>query len=1078
MKTFLKTLFVTLLSLPWFASLRAATYYCDPATGSMSNPGTSTSPWSTLEAVFAAGKTFQAGDVINLRNGYHGFPNITGNNSGNVTIQAQSGHTPTAKKLSASNASRWVVAGLTISPEVVGSYERGNFINLPSSCSFITVQSCLIYSAQSISGWTATDWVNRAGTGIQVSSANTVLLNNTVKHIGFGISLGKSAVNSQVTGNLVDHFCYDGLRGLADDCIFDYNIVRHNYNVSANHNDGFQSWSLGPTGNVGEGVVARVTLRGNIIINVQDPSQPLKSNTQAIGCFDGFFDNWIVENNLIIVDHWHGISLYGARNCRIVNNTVIKNPLNNFSSQPWIGVFAHKNGTPSSGNTIRNNLATDFSLSGTFTSDFNIETAAYTSHFVNYAGFDFHLKSGSTAINAGTTSLAPTIDLDKRTRTVPYDVGCYEFASGDTTPPTVSITAPASGALLRGTAVTVSANASDNVGVVGVQFKLDGANLGAEDTSSPYSITWNTTTASNGSHTLTAVARDAAGNTTTSAGVTVTVDNSAPTASITAPANGATVSGASVAVSASASDNVGVVGVQFKLDGANLGAEDTTSPYSISWNTTTASNGSHTLTAVARDAAGNSTTSSAITVTVSNGDTTPPTVSITAPSAGLTVRGTAGIVSASASDNVGVVGVQFKVDGANLGAEDTSSPYSISWNTLNSANGNHSLTAVARDAAGNTTTSAAVTVTVSNSSTLATGGGSWANVSFDNQAATFTAEWDATPSANNMDAAMGLSNGAVPSADIASSYTNLAAIVRFWTTGFIEARNGGTYTAANAIPYSANIDYHFRLVVNVPAHTYSAYVTPVGGTEQTIGLNYAFRTEQSGATQLNNLGCRASATGTSTEVLNVIAADSALKVWLKFDEIAGLVAPDTSKNNNDGTLVNGALWSTGGLGGAVELDGVNDHVTLPSGQANYTGGLTIAVWAYPQSVGSYARFIDFGNGAGSDNIYLSRDGTTSGLRFKVFSGATGGNAVVAANAIALNQWQHFAATLDSSGNVKLYKDGAQVATGTTLVPLNVNRANNFIGRSNWTGDAYFDGAFDDLRIYNRVLSAAEILALP
>ncbi|OLD55486.1 MAG: hypothetical protein AUI64_03530 [Acidobacteria bacterium 13_1_40CM_2_64_6] len=61
-----------------------------------------------------------------------------------------------------------------------------------------------------------------------------------------------------------------------------------------------------------------------------------------------------------------------------------------------------------------------------------------------------------------------------------------------------------------------------------------------------------------------------------------------------------------------------VVGVQFKLDGANYGAEDTTSPYSTSWNTTTVSNGSHTLTAIARDAAGNQTTSSPVTVTVSN----------------------------------------------------------------------------------------------------------------------------------------------------------------------------------------------------------------------------------------------------------------------------------------------------------------------------------------------------------------------------------------------------------------------------------------------------------------------------
>ena len=86
-------------------------------------------------------------------------------------------------------------------------------------------------------------------------------------------------------------------------------------------------------------------------------------------------------------------------------------------------------------------------------------------------------------------------------------------STADTTPPTVSLTAPAPGATVSVT-VAVTANASDNGAVAGVQFKLDGANLGAEDTTAPYSISWDTTTAANGSHTLTAVARDAAGNTT------------------------------------------------------------------------------------------------------------------------------------------------------------------------------------------------------------------------------------------------------------------------------------------------------------------------------------------------------------------------------------------------------------------------------------------------------------------------------------------------------------------------------------------------------------------------------------
>jgi hypothetical protein len=201
---------------------------------------------------------------------------------------------------------------------------------------------------------------------------------------------------------------------------------------------------------------------------------------------------------------------------------------------------------------------------------------------------------------------------------------------GDTQAPTVNITGLAAGATVSGT-VTVSATASDNVGVLGVQFTLDGTtNLGAEDTSAPYGpVSWHTTTVANGSHTLTAVARDAADNKKTSA-VTVTVDNAAPAVSLIGPGNGATVSG-TVTLGATASDNVGVVGVRFFVDGNQLGAEDPSAPYGpVSWNTTTVTNGSqHALKAVARDAAGNSTTSTA-TVTVANATPQQIPVTITA----------------------------------------------------------------------------------------------------------------------------------------------------------------------------------------------------------------------------------------------------------------------------------------------------------------------------------------------------------------------------------------------------------------------------------------------------------------
>ncbi|RJP45618.1 LamG domain-containing protein, partial [Candidatus Parcubacteria bacterium] len=94
----------------------------------------------------------------------------------------------------------------------------------------------------------------------------------------------------------------------------------------------------------------------------------------------------------------------------------------------------------------------------------------------------------------------------------------------DTQPPTVSLTAPAGGASVSG-AIAVSANASDNVGIAGVQFLLNGANLGFEDTVAPYSVSWDTTTVANGAFILSARARDFTGNQTTSGSVTVTASN-------------------------------------------------------------------------------------------------------------------------------------------------------------------------------------------------------------------------------------------------------------------------------------------------------------------------------------------------------------------------------------------------------------------------------------------------------------------------------------------------------------------------------------------------------------------------
>jgi glucose/arabinose dehydrogenase len=178
------------------------------------------------------------------------------------------------------------------------------------------------------------------------------------------------------------------------------------------------------------------------------------------------------------------------------------------------------------------------------------------------------------------------------------------------TPPSVALSAPANGSTgTTGTPITIAANAADTDGTVtSVEFQVDGARVGAVDTGAPYAVSW--TPATTGSHTLRAIATDDLGATTTSAAVTVTIvpptsDTQPPQATLTAPADFAAGLGGTLAVSAIASDNVGVTGVEFQLDGVPIGATDITAPYGVTVDTNAYASGQHIVRVRARDAAGN-----------------------------------------------------------------------------------------------------------------------------------------------------------------------------------------------------------------------------------------------------------------------------------------------------------------------------------------------------------------------------------------------------------------------------------------------------------------------------------------
>jgi glucose/arabinose dehydrogenase/PKD repeat protein/chitodextrinase len=257
---------------------------------------------------------------------------------------------------------------------------------------------------------------------------------------------------------------------------------------------------------------------------------------------------------------------------------------------------------------------------------------------VGVAGYRI-FRNGTQVADITATSYSDT-GLNDAT-TYSYSVRAYDAAGNtsaasntatattfDTTPP--SVPANLAAQAVSSTQVNLSWSASsDNAGVTGYKIFRDGTLL----TTIPGTSYQDTGRSPGTTYSYTVLARDAAGNesaqTPAATATTPAPDTSPPGASVTAPAAGSVVSG-SVTVSATATDDVGVAGVRFLLDGAALGSEDTTAPYSMTWDTTTAPNGVHTLQARARDTAGNlGTSSSSVTVTVSN-SAPPPTPGLVA----------------------------------------------------------------------------------------------------------------------------------------------------------------------------------------------------------------------------------------------------------------------------------------------------------------------------------------------------------------------------------------------------------------------------------------------------------------
>jgi len=246
----------------------------------------------------------------------------------------------------------------------------------------------------------------------------------------------------------------------------------------------------------------------------------------------------------------------------------------------------------------------------------------------------------------------------------------------------------------------------------------------------------------------------------------------------------------------------------------------------------------------------------------------------------------------------------------------------------------------------------------------ATGGGGWVNSPFAAaQAGTFTASFDATPSLSKMNSVVGFSHGA------GTAYSAFANLVAFnGTMGTILARNGGAYAGPTpAISYSGGNTYHFRLMVNIPAHTYSVFVTPPGGSELTVGSNFAFRTEQNTVTSLNNLGVFVGATTGSLAVCNFAIGGDAPDFTLSASPGSQTITAGGS------TTYSVSIVSVNGFSGSVALNVSG----LPSGASssfnpasvNGSGGSVLTITTLSSTpTNSYALTITGSSGSFSHSF--------------------------------------------------------------------------------------------------------------
>lgn len=394
--------------------------------------GSAARPYPSVSAAFSA-KAVVAGDSVQLATGDYG---LVGVYSQAFLSPVDIGPAPNAKvhveriDIRASRNLRFHDLGVWPTTPLPKKTNLVAVDTASQEISFTNMEVRGIADPGSFPTWTKQEWLDRAVNGFFLGGAKSTLRNSTATGIHFGAQV--IGADSVVEGNLIDGFSADGLRGLGDRSVFRRNTVRNCVQVDGNHADGFQSWSVGTDKKPGRGTVTGLVIDSNKFLEWTNPVvSPMRCELQGVALFDGMFKDVVIQNNLIAVSAYHGIAVYGGINARILNNTVV-DPIGTPGKRPWIRIGAHKDGRPSQGGVIANNMAMQFTIkvdpAKPILNSKNLVIAAPLRVLESPQTGDYRPRRDGSAIDSADVKLAPRADLTGVARPNPSrpDLGAIE----------------------------------------------------------------------------------------------------------------------------------------------------------------------------------------------------------------------------------------------------------------------------------------------------------------------------------------------------------------------------------------------------------------------------------------------------------------------------------------------------------------------------------------------------------------------------------------------------------------------------------------------------------------------------